>query len=71
MRNTKTEVSSEPFTMEAEQRSPAQSCELDKEGIWLTLVVHPLSPESSRRWRYRTEVEVVGRAVAVVMRLIT
>jgi hypothetical protein len=45
-------------------------CELDKEGTWLTLVVHPLSPESSRRWRYRTEVEVVGRAVAVVMRLI-
>jgi transcriptional regulator with XRE-family HTH domain len=45
-------------------------CELDKEGIWLTLVVHPLSPESSRRWRYRTEVEVVGRAVAVVMRLV-
>lgn len=44
-------------------------CELDKEGMWLTLIVHPLSHEPSRRWRYRTEVEVVGRAVAVAMRL--
>jgi transcriptional regulator with XRE-family HTH domain len=44
-------------------------CELDKEGIWLTLVAHSLSPDSCRRWRYRKEVEVIGRAVAIAMRL--
>jgi hypothetical protein len=46
-------------------------CELDKEGIWLTLVAHSLSPDSCRRWRYRKEVEVIGRAVAVATRLRT
>jgi transcriptional regulator with XRE-family HTH domain len=44
-------------------------CDLDKEGIWLTLVTHSLSSEPCRRWRYRKEVEVIGRAVAVTMRL--
>ena len=44
-------------------------CELDKEGVWLTLVAHSLSSEPCRRWRYRKEVEVIGRAVAVAIRL--
>jgi hypothetical protein len=44
-------------------------CELDKSGDWLTLVTHSLSHEPCQRWRYRKEVEVIGRAVAVTMRL--
>jgi transcriptional regulator with XRE-family HTH domain len=44
-------------------------CELDKDSEWLTLVPHPLSPASSRRWKYRAEIENVGRVVAVAIRL--
>jgi transcriptional regulator with XRE-family HTH domain len=44
-------------------------CELDKDSEWLTLVPHPLSHASSRRWRYRTEIESLGRVVAVAVRL--
>jgi len=44
-------------------------CELDKESTWLTVVAHSLSPEPCRRWRYQKEVEVIGRAVAVAIRL--
>jgi len=44
-------------------------CELDKNSEWLTLVPHPLSPVSSRRWRYRTEIENIGRVVVVAIRL--
>jgi transcriptional regulator with XRE-family HTH domain len=44
-------------------------CELDKTSDWLTLVPHPLSPASSRRWRYRTEIENLGRVVGVAIRL--
>jgi hypothetical protein len=44
-------------------------CELDREGLWLTLITHNLSREASQRWRYRKEVEVIGRAVAVAIRL--
>lgn len=44
-------------------------CELDKKSEWLTLVPHPLSPASSRRWKYRTEIENLGRVVAVAIRL--
>jgi transcriptional regulator with XRE-family HTH domain len=44
-------------------------CELDKNSEWLTLVPHPLSPGSSRRWKYRTEIENMGRVVAVAIRL--
>jgi transcriptional regulator with XRE-family HTH domain len=44
-------------------------CELDKNSEWLTLVPHPLSPVSSRRWKYRTEIENLGRVVAVAIRL--
>jgi transcriptional regulator with XRE-family HTH domain len=44
-------------------------CELDKASDWLTLIPHPLSPASSRRWKYRTEIENLGRVVAVAIRL--
>jgi transcriptional regulator with XRE-family HTH domain len=44
-------------------------CELDKNSEWLTLVPHPLSPVSSRRWKYRTEIENMGRVVGVAIRL--
>jgi transcriptional regulator with XRE-family HTH domain len=44
-------------------------CELDPLGELLTLVPHPLSPASSRRWQYRKEVEVIGRVVAVIVRV--
>jgi transcriptional regulator with XRE-family HTH domain len=44
-------------------------CELDKNSEWLTLVPHPLSPASSRRWKFRTEIENMGRVVAVAIRL--
>jgi transcriptional regulator with XRE-family HTH domain len=43
-------------------------CELDKEAEWLTLVPHPLSYESSRRWRFRKEIEVVGTVAAFFAR---
>ena len=46
-------------------------CELDKDSAWLTLVTHLLSHAPSQRWRYRKEVEVIGRVVAVAMRLIS
>jgi transcriptional regulator with XRE-family HTH domain len=44
-------------------------CELDRNSEWLTLVPHPLSPASSRRWKYRTEIENLGRVVAAAIQL--
>jgi transcriptional regulator with XRE-family HTH domain len=44
-------------------------CELDKNSEWLTLIPHPLSPASSRRWKYLTEIENIGRVVVVASRL--
>jgi transcriptional regulator with XRE-family HTH domain len=44
-------------------------CELDQKSEWLTLVPHPLSPVSSRRWKYRTEIESLGRVVVAAIRL--
>jgi hypothetical protein len=44
-------------------------CELDKTSEWLTLIPHPLSPVSSRRWKYHAEIESVGLVVAVTIRL--
>jgi transcriptional regulator with XRE-family HTH domain len=44
-------------------------CELDKDSDWLTLIPHPLSPASSRRWKYRTEIENIGRVIVVAIRL--
>ncbi len=43
-------------------------CELDKDSQWLTLVPHPLSYETSKRWRYRKEIEVIGTVTALFMR---
>jgi transcriptional regulator with XRE-family HTH domain len=43
-------------------------CELDKEARWLTLVPHPLSYESSRRWKYRKEIDVIGTVTGVSLR---
>ena len=40
-------------------------CELDEDSEWLTLIPHPLSPVPARRWKYRTEIETMGRVVAV------
>jgi transcriptional regulator with XRE-family HTH domain len=44
-------------------------CELDKNSEWLTLIPHSLSPAPSRRWRYRTEIESIGRVTMVALRL--
>ena len=44
-------------------------CELDRTSDWLTLIPHPLSPSPSRRWKYRTEIENIGRVVGVAIRL--
>jgi transcriptional regulator with XRE-family HTH domain len=44
-------------------------CELDRNSEWLTLIPHPLSPASSRRWKYQTEIENVGRVTAVAIKL--
>jgi transcriptional regulator with XRE-family HTH domain len=43
-------------------------CELDKTSDWLTLIPHSLSPVSSRRWRYRTEIESIGLVIMVAIR---
>jgi transcriptional regulator with XRE-family HTH domain len=45
-------------------------CELDRKSDWLTLIPHPLSPASSRRWRYRKEIETIGRVSFVAIRLV-
>jgi transcriptional regulator with XRE-family HTH domain len=44
-------------------------CELDRASDWLTVIPHPLSPASSRRWKYRTEIETLGRVIVVAIRL--
>jgi transcriptional regulator with XRE-family HTH domain len=44
-------------------------CELDKDSQRLTLIAHPLSPASSRRWKYPGEVENLGRVMSVLIRL--
>jgi transcriptional regulator with XRE-family HTH domain len=44
-------------------------CELDRQSEWLTLIPHPLSPASSRRWKYREEVENLGRVAFVAIPL--
>jgi transcriptional regulator with XRE-family HTH domain len=46
-------------------------CELDRNSEWLTLVPHPLSPVSSRRWKYRKEIETIGRVTSVAIHLTT
>jgi Helix-turn-helix domain len=44
-------------------------CELDRDSEWLTLIPHPLSSVPSRRWRYRKEIESIGRVAVVALRL--
>jgi len=44
-------------------------CDLDEDSRWLTLAPHPLSYVTPQRWRYRKEVEVIGRVAAVLLRL--
>ena len=43
-------------------------CELDRESDWLTLVPHPLSFETNKRWRYRKEIEVIGTVTGIFLR---
>jgi transcriptional regulator with XRE-family HTH domain len=43
-------------------------CKLDEDSQWLTLIPHPLSSAYSRRWRYGTEVQNLGRVISVVTR---
>jgi transcriptional regulator with XRE-family HTH domain len=43
-------------------------CELDRDSDWLTLIPHPLSPATSQRWRYRKEIESIGRVSFVAIR---
>ena len=45
-------------------------CELDSNAEWLTLIPHPMSPVSSQRWQYQTEIEILGRVVGVALRLL-
>jgi hypothetical protein len=45
-------------------------CELDKAGMYLTLLSHMLSNVPNNTLRYREKVEVIGRVVAVAMRLL-
>lgn len=44
-------------------------CELDQNAEWLSLVPHSLSYVTARRWKYRKEVEVIGRIAVALMRL--
>lgn len=44
-------------------------CELEEASQWLLLNPHPRSSASSRRWKYGTEVENLGRVMSVVFRL--
>jgi hypothetical protein len=44
-------------------------CELDDHSEWLAVIPHPLSPVPVRRWKYRTEIENMGRVVAVTVPL--
>jgi hypothetical protein len=45
-------------------------CELDRGEDWLTLVTHSLSRVPCKRWRYRKDIQVIGRAVAVSVPLL-
>jgi transcriptional regulator with XRE-family HTH domain len=44
-------------------------CELDRDLEWLTLIPHSLSPASSQRWKYRKEIENIGRVTFVAIPL--
>jgi transcriptional regulator with XRE-family HTH domain len=44
-------------------------CDLDKQSEWSTLVPHSLSYASGMRWKYKKDVEVIGRIAGVFQRL--
>jgi transcriptional regulator with XRE-family HTH domain len=44
-------------------------CELDRNAEWLTLVPHSLSYTPGQRWKYRKEVDVIGRVAVCLLRL--
>jgi transcriptional regulator with XRE-family HTH domain len=46
-------------------------CELDRKSDWLTLVPHYESYLPTKRWKYKAEVEVVGRVAAMLQRFET
>jgi transcriptional regulator with XRE-family HTH domain len=43
-------------------------CDLDRNTNWLTLVPHYASYAPAQRWKYRLEIEVVGRVAAMLQR---
>jgi transcriptional regulator with XRE-family HTH domain len=43
-------------------------CDLERTSDWLTLVPHYASYAVAQRWKYRIEVEVVGRVAALLQR---
>lgn len=43
-------------------------CDLDRNTDWLTLVPHYASYAAGQRWKYKMEVEVVGRVAAMLQR---
>lgn len=43
-------------------------CELDKKAEWLTLVPHALSHETNKRWKFKTEIEIIGTVTGVFTR---
>lgn len=43
-------------------------CDLDQSGLWLSLAPHALSPHPAERWRYKTEVDVIGTVDVIVSR---
>ena len=57
------------YFLKAKDRYICGWCELDSNSEWLTLIPHPLSPAPSGRWKYRTEVQILGRVMSVVIRL--
>jgi transcriptional regulator with XRE-family HTH domain len=44
-------------------------CELDRNAEWLTLAPHPLSYVPAQRWKYRKEVDVIGRVAVIMLNL--
>jgi transcriptional regulator with XRE-family HTH domain len=46
-------------------------CELDTKSDWLTLVPHPLSFETSKRWKFKKEIEVIGTVAGVLAKRTT
>lgn len=44
-------------------------CELDRNFEWLSLIPHSLSYATGKRWKYRKEVEVIGRVAIALVKL--